>query len=105
MPSKEFAPGLVIQGDPTLMRIAIENLVGNAWKYSSQSPTTRIEFRRDLSDRLNGLLSMGDMDDVNRIKPMPVGPCRPDTCDAGSGVDQHAIEVEEDCPAGEKAQA
>ena len=40
-------PGLVIQGDPTLMRIAIENLVGNAWKYSSQSPTTRIEFKRE----------------------------------------------------------
>jgi len=41
-------PGLVIQGDPTLMRIAIENLVGNAWKYSSQSPTTRIEFKREM---------------------------------------------------------
>jgi signal transduction histidine kinase len=40
-------PGLVIQGDPTLMRIAIENLVGNAWKYSSQGPTTRIEFKRE----------------------------------------------------------
>lgn len=41
-------PGLVIQGDPTLMRIAIENLVGNAWKYSGQSPTTRIELRREM---------------------------------------------------------
>jgi signal transduction histidine kinase len=41
-------PGIVIQGDPTLLRIAIENLVGNAWKYSSQSPKTRIEFRREL---------------------------------------------------------
>ncbi|HEY9022767.1 MAG TPA: ATP-binding protein [Burkholderiaceae bacterium] len=40
-------PGLVIQGDPTLMRIAIENLVGNAWKYSSQGPVTRIELRRE----------------------------------------------------------
>jgi signal transduction histidine kinase len=40
-------PGLVIQGDPTLMRIAIENLVGNAWKYSGQNPTTRIELRRE----------------------------------------------------------
>jgi signal transduction histidine kinase len=41
-------PGLVVQGDPTLMRIAIENLVGNAWKYSSQSPRTRIELRREV---------------------------------------------------------
>ena len=40
-------PGLVIQGDPTLMRIAIENLVGNAWKYSAQSAVTRIELRRE----------------------------------------------------------
>jgi signal transduction histidine kinase len=40
-------PGLVIHGDPTLMRIAIENLVGNAWKYSSQSAATRIELRRE----------------------------------------------------------
>ncbi|MFL6682776.1 MAG: sensor histidine kinase [Burkholderiaceae bacterium] len=40
-------PGLVIQGDPTLMRIAIENLVGNAWKYSSQGPVTHIELRRE----------------------------------------------------------
>ena len=40
-------PGLVIQGDPTLMRIAIENLVGNAWKYSGQSAKTRIELRRE----------------------------------------------------------
>ena len=40
-------PGLVIQGDPTLMRIAIENLVGNAWKYSGQSEKTRIELRRE----------------------------------------------------------
>jgi len=41
-------PGLVVQGDPTLMRIAIENLVGNAWKYSAQSATTRIELRREV---------------------------------------------------------
>jgi signal transduction histidine kinase len=40
-------PGLVIQGDPTLIRIAIENLVGNAWKYSGQSPHTRIALRRE----------------------------------------------------------
>jgi signal transduction histidine kinase len=41
-------PGLVIQGDPTLMRIAVENLVGNAWKYSGQSPKTRIELKREV---------------------------------------------------------
>ena len=40
-------PGLVVHGDPTLLRVAIENLVGNAWKYSGQSPKTRIELRRE----------------------------------------------------------
>jgi signal transduction histidine kinase len=43
----EIEPGLVIQGDPTLMRIAIENLVGNAWKYASHVPVTRIALRRE----------------------------------------------------------
>jgi len=43
----QIEPGLVVQGDPTLMRIAIENLVGNAWKYSGQSPRTRIALRRE----------------------------------------------------------
>jgi len=41
-------PDLVIHGDPTLIRVAIENLVGNAWKYSGQSPKTRIELRREV---------------------------------------------------------
>ncbi|HEX7686916.1 MAG TPA: ATP-binding protein, partial [Burkholderiaceae bacterium] len=40
-------PGLVVHGDPTLIRIAVENLVGNAWKYSAQAPRTRIELRRE----------------------------------------------------------
>jgi signal transduction histidine kinase len=40
-------PGLVVLGDPTLLRIAMENLLGNAWKYSSQSPQTQIEFRSE----------------------------------------------------------
>ena len=42
-------PGLVAQGDPTLMRIAMENLIGNAWKYSAQAALTRIELRREFA--------------------------------------------------------
>ena len=42
--------GLVVQGDPTLLRMALENLLGNAWKYSGQCPLTRIEFRREALD-------------------------------------------------------
>jgi signal transduction histidine kinase len=43
-------PGIVVNGDPTLLRIAMDNLVGNAWKYSGQSPVTHIEFRREQRD-------------------------------------------------------
>jgi len=40
-------PGIVVSGDPTLLRIAMENLLGNAWKYSSQCTLARLEFRRE----------------------------------------------------------
>ena len=37
-------PGLSVEGDPTLLRMALENLLGNAWKYSSAKPCTCIRF-------------------------------------------------------------
>ncbi len=47
MAEVQIEPGMLVQGDPTLLRIALENLLGNAWKYSSQTPLTKIEFRHD----------------------------------------------------------
>ena len=35
--------GLVAHGDPRLLAALIENLVGNAWKYSSRRERARIE--------------------------------------------------------------
>ena len=35
---------LVVQGDEHLLRIVLENLLGNAWKYSARNPKARIEF-------------------------------------------------------------
>ncbi|KAF0216058.1 MAG: PAS/PAC sensor-containing diguanylate [Geobacteraceae bacterium] len=32
------------QGDPHLLRIMLENLLGNAWKFSGKQPSARIEF-------------------------------------------------------------
>jgi PAS domain S-box-containing protein len=37
-------PGVVAHADASLMRIALENLIGNAWKFTSKTPDARIEF-------------------------------------------------------------
>ncbi len=39
-------PGLSAQGDPTLLRLVLENLLGNAWKYSSKCDAAVIDFHR-----------------------------------------------------------
>lgn len=39
-----IAPGVVTQGDPRLMSVALENLLGNAWKFTSKQPDAKIEF-------------------------------------------------------------
>jgi signal transduction histidine kinase len=43
-------PGLRVHGDPTLLRLVLENLLGNAWKYSAKTPRTRIEFEAEQVD-------------------------------------------------------
>jgi signal transduction histidine kinase len=44
--SVEVEPGLQVQGDATLLRVVIENLLGNAWKYTSKSAEARIVLER-----------------------------------------------------------
>lgn len=39
----EIAPGLRCSADAALLRSAMENLLGNAWKYSSRVPQARIQ--------------------------------------------------------------
>lgn len=39
-----IAPQLRGEGDPRLMRVVLENLLGNSWKFTSKKPHARIEF-------------------------------------------------------------
>lgn len=38
------APDVLVQGDARLLRILLQNLLGNAWKFSARNPQARIEF-------------------------------------------------------------
>nr|MDQ3842116.1 ATP-binding protein [Actinomycetota bacterium] len=36
--------GLEVWGDRRLLRVALENLIGNAWKFTAKEPEARVEF-------------------------------------------------------------
>lgn len=47
----KVAEGLSARADSTLARVVLENLLGNAWKYSAENPAAQIEFG---NERING---------------------------------------------------
>ncbi|HEY8040486.1 MAG TPA: ATP-binding protein [Polyangiaceae bacterium] len=42
-------PGLTARGDPVLLRVLLENLLGNAWKFTAGRPSARIEIGSETS--------------------------------------------------------
>jgi len=54
--SVHIAAGMVAQGDPTLLRMALENLLGNAWKYSAKVAQAVVRFEPELQDGRPGFV-------------------------------------------------
>ena len=46
----QIQPDLITYGDAFLLRQVLENLIGNAWKFSAQAPETQISFGRDMDE-------------------------------------------------------
>jgi light-regulated signal transduction histidine kinase (bacteriophytochrome) len=46
----EVAPSITVEGDRQLLRVVLENLLGNAWKFTSKRDDAHIEFGVKLLD-------------------------------------------------------
>jgi signal transduction histidine kinase len=69
----EIQAGIEAQGDPRLLRLLLDNLLSNAWKFTSKQPHARITFRdigRDAGERVYEVSDNGagfDMAHVDKL--------------------------------------
>lgn len=67
-----ISPKLPVRGDRLLLRVVLENLLSNAWKFTSEQPTTRIELgaKRDGSETIHFVRDNGagfDMQHADKL--------------------------------------
>lgn len=55
----DIEPNLTATGDPTLLRLLLQNLIGNAWKFTAGKPDARIVFGRH-NEGLRGTFRVRD---------------------------------------------
>ena len=58
--SVDIEPGITITGDPDLWRVAVDNLLDNAWKYTSRKPQAQIQVQRAAADGCQGFAVADD---------------------------------------------
>ena len=47
----DITPNIMVQGDSTLLKALMDNLLGNAWKFTAKNPEARIEFGQNHEER------------------------------------------------------